>query len=183
MTRSLLAIYRWAQPGELQRARPAYCAVSAVGSRFRDEEFQAMKLWVLAVTVRPSPALVCDAERNLTEHGRWEPLYTSPADAQLMRETLGLAEDVRTLAWWTPQSSPHARWVEQLERVPITCCWSAINRLVGSLDSFLHYGHLRKPPTMHTAGPVAETEGDWPLPGLMTLKALGTPDFWPGLLS
>jgi phosphohistidine phosphatase len=46
--------------------------------------------------------------------------------------------------------------------------------LVGALVGMLEHGHLQQPAAMSTAS-LAELEGDWPLPGLMSLKALSHP--------
>ncbi len=46
--------------------------------------------------------------------------------------------------------------------------------LVGNLVGLLQHGHLQQPAAMSTAS-LAELEGEWPLAGLMTLKALNAP--------
>ena len=46
--------------------------------------------------------------------------------------------------------------------------------LVGSLVGMLEHGHAQQPAPLSTAS-LAELEGDWPLAGLMTLRALTSP--------
>ncbi|MNE86520.1 hypothetical protein D3C80_1836320 [compost metagenome] len=46
--------------------------------------------------------------------------------------------------------------------------------LVGTLVGALEHGHLQQPAAMSTAS-LAELEGDWPLAGLMSLRALNAP--------
>lgn len=103
-----------------------------------------MKLWVLRHGEAESHAS-SDAQRNLTEHGRQEVLHSaahligqpisaiiaSPyvraqQTAQLVREALGFAPEIRTVPWLTPDGNPCKCWKNS---IPMTmCCWSAINR-------------------------------------------------------
>jgi phosphohistidine phosphatase len=46
--------------------------------------------------------------------------------------------------------------------------------LVGALVGMLEHGHGQQAAPMSTAS-LAELEGDWPLAGLMTLRALSHP--------
>ncbi|MNP87372.1 hypothetical protein D3C76_1882260 [compost metagenome] len=46
--------------------------------------------------------------------------------------------------------------------------------LVGTLVGTLEHGHRQQPAAMSTAS-LAELEGEWPLAGLMTLRAIDSP--------
>ncbi|MCK9817165.1 phosphohistidine phosphatase SixA [Pseudomonas sp. MAFF 302046] len=146
-----------------------------------------MKLWVLRHGEAESQAR-SDAERNLTEHGRKEvlesaaqligqpigailasPYVRAQQTAQLVREALGFAGEIRTVSWLTPESNPLAT-LEQLNSADNLLLVSH-QPLVGSLISLLQYGHLRSPQPMGTAS-LAELEGDWPLAGLMSLNQI-----------
>ena len=149
-----------------------------------------MKLWVLRHGEAESHA-ACDAERNLTERGRQEVLHSAAhligADikaiiaspyaraqqtAQLVREALGFAPDIRTVAWLTPDGNP----LQVLEKLDTDDNVLLVSHqpLVGNLISFLQHGHQRQPQPMHTAS-LAELEGDFPLAGLMSLNSVKNP--------
>lgn len=146
-----------------------------------------MKLWVLRHG-EAQPHAPRDADRALTEHGREEVLHSAEQligkpltailaspyvraqqTAQLVREALGLALDIRTVPWLTPESSP-LKVLEQLEADGDVLLVSH-QPLVGSLIGLLQHGHLRSPQGMNTAS-LAELEGEWPLAGTMTLRSL-----------
>jgi len=149
-----------------------------------------MKLWVLRHGEAESHA-ACDAERNLTERGRQEVLHSAAhligADikaiiaspyaraqqtAQLVREALGFAPDIRTVAWLAPDGNP----LQVLEKLDTDDNVLLVSHqpLVGNLISFLQHGHQRQPQPMHTAS-LAELEGDFPLAGLMSLNNVKNP--------
>ncbi len=129
-----------------------------------------MKLWVLRhgeAELRANS----DAERRLTAHGREQvvrsaahllgqplqaiiasPYVRAQQTAALVHETLGFAERLG------------------LEHVLLV----SHQPLVGNLVGLLQHGHLQQPAAMSTAS-LAELEGEWPLAGLMTLKALNAP--------
>ncbi|MGY2377724.1 phosphohistidine phosphatase SixA [Pseudomonas sp. SDO524_S393] len=149
-----------------------------------------MKLWILRHGEAEGHART-DAERNLTEHGRAEvlrsaahlvgqplsaiiasPYVRAQQTAQLVREALGFAADIRTVPWLTPDGYPH-QVLEQLDTDDNVLLVSH-QPLVGSLISFLQHGHQRQPQPMHTAS-LAELEGDFPLAGLMTLVSVKNP--------
>ncbi|MGR3887720.1 phosphohistidine phosphatase SixA [Pseudomonas sp. 1152_12] len=149
-----------------------------------------MKLWVLRHGEAEGHART-DAERNLTEQGRDEVLrsaaqligqpisaiFASPyvraqQTAHLVRDALGFEPDIHTVAWLTPDSNP----VQVLEKLDTDDNVLLVSHqpLVGSLISFLQYGHLRQPQPMYTAS-LAELEGDYPLAGLMSLVSVKNP--------
>jgi phosphohistidine phosphatase len=149
-----------------------------------------VKLWVLRHGQAEAHAAT-DAERNLTAHGREEVLGSAaqligkPIDAiiaspyvraqqtaQLVREALGFAGEIRTVPWLTPEANP-LQVLEQLESADNLLLVSH-QPLVGNLIGLLQHGHLRDPQPMNTAS-LAELEGDWPLAGLMTLNAVTHP--------
>ncbi|WHL26543.1 phosphohistidine phosphatase SixA [Pseudomonas juntendi] len=148
-----------------------------------------MKLWVLRhgeAELRANS----DAERRLTAHGREQvvrsaahllgqplqaiiasPYVRAQQTAALVHETLGFAEPLRTVPWLTPEAD-----VQQvIERLGLEHVLLVSHQpLVGNLVGLLQHGHLQQPAAMSTAS-LAELEGEWPLAGLMTLKALNAP--------
>lgn len=149
-----------------------------------------MKLWILRHGEAEGHAPT-DAERNLTDHGRAEvlrsaahligqpistiiasPYVRAQQTAQLVREALGFVREIRTVPWLTPDGTP-LRVLEKLDTDDNVLLVSH-QPLVGSLISFLQYGHQRQPQLMYTAS-LAELEGDFPLAGLMSLVSVKNP--------
>jgi phosphohistidine phosphatase len=150
-----------------------------------------MKLWVLRHGEAEPHGTRPDSERALTAHGREEVLrttaeligqpitaiYASPyrraqETAQLVRETLGFAPEIRTVEWLTPDYSPQVV-AEQLVSVDRALLVSH-NPLVGNLLGYLQHGHVQDPERVATAG-LAELEGDLPLAGAMKLNGIKHP--------
>ncbi|KTC37833.1 MAG: phosphohistidine phosphatase SixA [Pseudomonas sp.] len=149
-----------------------------------------MRLWILRHGQAEAHAAT-DAERNLTAHGRQQVLASAarligqPIDgivaspyvraqqtADLVREALGFAGDVRTVSWLTPDTNP-LKALEQLDSAQNLLLVSH-QPLVGSLIGLLQHGHLRDPQAMDTAS-LAELQGDWPLAGSLTLVRVSHP--------
>ncbi|ONH56862.1 phosphohistidine phosphatase, SixA [Pseudomonas cedrina] len=149
-----------------------------------------MKVWILRHGEAEGQAPT-DAERNLTEQGRAEvlrsaahligqplgaiiasPYVRAQQTAHLVREALGFAADIRTVPWLTPEGNP----LQVLEKLDSDDNVLLVSHqpLVGSLISFLQYGHQRQPQPMYTAS-LAELEGDFPLAGLMSLVSVKNP--------
>jgi phosphohistidine phosphatase len=150
-----------------------------------------MKLWVLRHGEAEPHGKGLDSERALTAHGREEVLrtaaelmdkkltaiYASPyrraqETAQLVRDTLGFAPEIRTVEWLTPDYSPQVV-AEQLVSVDRALLVSH-NPLVGNLLGYLQHGHVQDPERIATAG-LAELEGDLPLAGAMKLNGIKHP--------
>ncbi|VVN11341.1 Phosphohistidine phosphatase SixA [Pseudomonas fluorescens] len=151
-----------------------------------------MKLWILRHG-EAEPRANSDAERRLTSHGREQVLYSAALllgqplqailvspyvraqqTAALVQETLDFAQPLRTVAWLTPESSVREA-ITELEKLGFEHVLLVSHQpLVGALVGMLEHGHLQQPAAMSTAS-LAELEGDWPLPGLMSLKALSHP--------
>jgi phosphohistidine phosphatase len=150
-----------------------------------------MKLWVLRHGEAEPHGKRPDSERALTAHGREEVLraaaelmdkkltaiYASPyrraqETAQLVRDTLGFAPEIRTVEWLTPDYSPQVV-SEQLVSVDRALLVSH-NPLVGNLLGYLQHGHVQDPERVGTAG-LAELEGDSPLAGAMKLNSIKHP--------
>ena len=149
-----------------------------------------MKLWILRHGEAQAHART-DAERELTEHGRAEvlrsaahligqpisaiiasPYVRAQQTAQLVREALGFVPDIRTVPWLTPDGNPQ-QVLEKLdtdENVLLVSHQPLVGNLVGALE----HGHKQQPAVMSTAS-LAELEGEWPLAGLMTLRAIHSP--------
>ncbi|KAF0863694.1 phosphohistidine phosphatase SixA [Pseudomonas sp. LD120] len=146
-----------------------------------------MKLWVLRHGQAESHAPT-DAQRPLTAHGRDEvlgsaaqligqpisaiiasPYVRAQQTAQLVREVLGFAGEVRTVPWLTPDANP-LQVLEHLDSADNLLLVSH-QPLVGNLIGLLLNGHLHAPQPMNTAS-LAELEGDWPMAGLMTLNSV-----------
>nr|WP_275679459.1 MULTISPECIES: phosphohistidine phosphatase SixA [Pseudomonas] len=139
------------------------------------------------------PRANSDAERRLTAHGREQalrsaarllgqplqaiiasPYVRAQQTAALVHEALGFAEPVRTVPWLTPDSDAQAL-IGEIERLGLEHVLLVSHQpLVGTLVSLLEHGHQQQPAPMSTAS-LAELEGDWPLAGLMTLRALHHP--------
>ncbi|MNH17372.1 hypothetical protein D3C79_770410 [compost metagenome] len=91
-----------------------------------------------------------------------------------MHDTLGFAEPVHTVPWLTPESDVQ-RVIGEIERLGLEHVLLVSHQpLVGTLVGALEHGHLQQSAAMSTAS-LAELEGDWPLAGLMTLRALNSP--------
>ena len=150
-----------------------------------------MKLWVLRHGEAEPHGTRADSERELTAHGREEVLrtaaeligkpitaiYASPyrraqQTAQLVREALGFAPEIRTVEWLTPDYSPQVV-SEQLVSVD-RALLASHNPLVGNLLGYLQHGHVQDPEKVETAG-LAELEGDLPLAGAMKLNGIKHP--------
>ncbi|MGG5291082.1 phosphohistidine phosphatase SixA [Pseudomonas shirazensis] len=151
-----------------------------------------MKLWILRHGEAEARAN-SDAERRLTSHGREQVLHSAARllgqplqailvspyvraqqTAALVQETLDFAQPLRTVPWLTPESSV-GEAIAELEQLGFEHVLLVSHQpLVGSLVGVLEHGHLQQPAAMSTAS-LAELEGDWPLPGLMSLKALSHP--------
>nr|WP_154211393.1 MULTISPECIES: phosphohistidine phosphatase SixA [Pseudomonas] len=134
-----------------------------------------------------------DAERRLTAHGREQvvrsaahllgqplqaiiasPYVRAQQTAALVHETLGFAEPLRTVPWLTPEADVQ-QVIGAIERLGLEHVLLVSHQpLVGNLVGLLQHGHLQQPAAMSTAS-LAELEGEWPLAGLMTLKALNAP--------
>ncbi|WP_053146103.1 phosphohistidine phosphatase SixA [Pseudomonas sp. P97.38] len=150
-----------------------------------------MKLWVLRHGEAEPYGNCPDPERALTEHGREQVLrsaahligqplaaiYVSPyrraqQTAQLVRQALGFEPQLITVNWLTPETRPQKVLEHLADQAPVLLV--SHNPLVGSLLGLLQHGHLQQPEQVQTAG-LAELEGDLPLAGAMTLKALRHP--------
>jgi phosphohistidine phosphatase len=151
-----------------------------------------VKLWILRHG-EAEPRANSDAERRLTSHGREQVLYSAALllgqplqailvspyvraqqTAALVQETLDFPQPLRTVAWLTPESSVREA-ITELEKLGFEHVLLVSHQpLVGALVGMLEHGHLQQPAAMSTAS-LAELEGDWPLPGLMSLKALSHP--------
>jgi len=151
-----------------------------------------VKLWILRHG-EAEPRASSDAERRLTSHGREQVLYSAALllgqplqailvspyvraqqTAALVQETLDFPQPLRTVAWLTPESSVREA-ITELEQLGFEHVLLVSHQpLVGALVGMLEHGHLQQPAAMSTAS-LAELEGDWPLPGLMSLKALSHP--------
>lgn len=152
-----------------------------------------MKLWVLRHG-EAEPRANTDAERRLTAHGREQVLHSAARllgqplqaiiaspyvraqqTAALVQGVLGVAEPVRTVPWLTPESEVRQVIVEigklGLEHVLLV----SHQPLVGALVGMLEHGHLQQPAAMSTAS-LAELEGEWPLPGVMSARAVHAAD-------
>ncbi|MGE7991176.1 phosphohistidine phosphatase SixA [Pseudomonas sp. NPDC089554] len=152
-----------------------------------------MKLWVLRHG-EAEPRANTDAERRLTAHGREQvlrraahllgqplqaiiasPYVRAQQTAALVHDTLGFGEQVRTVPWLTPDSDVQQA-IAELERLGLEHVLLVSHQpLVGTLVGMLEHGHGQQSAPMSTAS-LAELEGDWPLAGLMTLRALRHPD-------
>lgn len=151
-----------------------------------------MKLWILRHG-EAEPRANSDAERRLTSHGREQVLHSAARllgqplqailvspyvraqqTAALVQETLDFAQPLRTVPWLTPESSVREA-IAELEQLGFEQVLLVSHQpLVGALVGMLEHGHLQQPAAMSTAS-LAELEGDWPLPGLMSVKALRHP--------
>ncbi|MGE8478360.1 MAG: phosphohistidine phosphatase SixA [Pseudomonas shirazensis] len=151
-----------------------------------------MKLWILRHG-EAEPRANSDAERRLTSHGREQvlcsaarllgqplqailvsPYVRAQQTAALVQETLDFPQPLRTVAWLTPESSVREA-ITELEKLGFEHVLLVSHQpLVGALVGMLEHGHLQQPAAMSTAS-LAELDGDWPLPGLMSLKALSHP--------
>ncbi|MBA6144826.1 MULTISPECIES: phosphohistidine phosphatase SixA [Pseudomonas] len=151
-----------------------------------------MKLWVLRHGEAELRANT-DTERRLTAHGREQvvrsaahllgqplqaiiasPYVRAQQTAALVHETLGFAEPLRTVPWLTPEADVQ-QVIGEIERLGLEHVLLVSHQpLVGNLVGLLQHGHLQQPAAMSTAS-LAQLEGEWPLAGLMTLKALNAP--------
>ncbi|MDZ5601904.1 phosphohistidine phosphatase SixA [Pseudomonas sp. RP23018S] len=148
-----------------------------------------MKLWILRHG-EAEPRADSDADRRLTAHGRDQVLHSaahlrglplqailaSPyvraqQTAALVHGALSPAEAVITVDWLTPDGEVD-QVIAELERLGLEEVLLVSHQpLVGNLVAVLQHGHRQHPTAMGTAS-LAQLEGDWPLPGLMTLKAI-----------
>ena len=102
------------------------------------------------------------------------PYVRAQQTAALVHETLGFAEPLRTVPWLTPEADVQ-QVIGEIERLGLEHVLLVSHQpLVGNLVGLLQHGHLQQPAAMSTAS-LAELEGEWPLAGLMTLKALNAP--------
>ncbi|MHC8306875.1 phosphohistidine phosphatase SixA [Pseudomonas sp. PB3P13] len=150
-----------------------------------------MKLWVLRHGEAEPHGTRPDSVRALTAHGREEVLriaaelvgqpitaiYASPflraqQTADIVKEALGFAPEIRTVEWLTPDYRPQSV-AEQLISVDYALLVSH-NPLVGNLLGYLQHGHVQDPESVKTAG-LAELEGDLPLAGAMKLNSIKHP--------
>ncbi|TRX74329.1 phosphohistidine phosphatase SixA [Pseudomonas mangiferae] len=152
-----------------------------------------MRIWLLRHGEAEAQAR-SDPDRRLTARGRddvqrvaerlagrpLQAIFASPyvraqQSAALVREALGFAGAVNTLSWVTPESSPR----QALDRLADYQGgeWLLVthNPFVGQLASLLLHGHVQEPLPMGTAY-LAELEGELPLAGGMTLRALHRPE-------
>ncbi|WP_194790968.1 phosphohistidine phosphatase SixA [Pseudomonas sp. UFMG81] len=148
-----------------------------------------MKLWVLRHG-EAEPRANTDAERRLTAHGREQvlrsaahllgqplqaiiasPYVRAQQTAALVHGALGCVEPVRTVPWLTPDSDVQ-QVIGEVERLGLEQVLLVSHQpLVGTLVGLLEHGHGQQPAPLSTAS-LAELDGDWPLAGLMTLRAL-----------
>ena len=150
-----------------------------------------MKLWILRHGEAEPHGTRPDSERALTPHGREEVLrssaqligqplsaiYASPylraqQTADIVRDALGFAPEIRTVEWLQPDYSPQSV-AEQLVSVDYALLVSH-NPLVGNLLGYLQHGHVQDPEAVPTAG-LAELEGEGPLAGAMKLTGIKHP--------
>jgi phosphohistidine phosphatase len=151
-----------------------------------------VKLWILRHG-EAEPRANTDAERRLTAHGREQVLHSAARllgqplqaiiaspyvraqqTAALVHDTLGFAEPVRTVPWLTPDSDVQ-EVIAEIERLGLDQVLLVSHQpLVSTLVGMLEHGHVQQSPPMSTAS-LAELEGDWPLAGLMTLRAVSSP--------
>ncbi len=136
------------------------------------------------------PRANSDAERRLTVHGREQVLHSaahlhgrplqailaSPyvraqQTAALVHGALSPADAVITVDWLTPDGEVE-QVVAELERLGLEEVLLVSHQpLVGNLVAMLQHGQRHPPTPMGTAS-LAQLQGDWPLPGLMTLQAI-----------
>jgi phosphohistidine phosphatase len=151
-----------------------------------------VKLWVLRHG-EAEPRANSDAERRLTSHGREQVLHSAARllgqplqaiiaspyvraqqTAALVHDTLDFPEPVRTVAWLTPDSNVQ-QVIGEIEKLGLEHVLLVSHQpLVGALVCALEHGHVQQPAPMSTAS-LAELEGEWPLAGLMTLRAISSP--------
>jgi phosphohistidine phosphatase len=155
----------------------------------RNYEVQQMKLWLLRHGEAEVQART-DALRELTHHGRKQvvrsaaqlvgrplsailasPYVRTQQSAQLLRETLGIAEEIITVPWLTPdgdlaQVLHYLDTHSEQELVLVTH-----QPLVGQLAGMLMHGHRQTPLPMHTAS-LAQLDGEFALAGSMYLTSL-----------
>ncbi|MGQ7958222.1 phosphohistidine phosphatase SixA [Pseudomonas sp. SP16.1] len=148
-----------------------------------------MRLWLLRHG-QAEPQAASDAARELTAHGRKEvlqaaaqlagrpltailasPYVRAQQTAALVRESLGFAGAVGTVAWLTPDTDPRdvLKYLDEREGSEILLV--SHQPLIGALGGLLLHGHRQEPLPMRTAS-LAELEGDIPAAGLMELLAL-----------
>ncbi|MDF0733226.1 phosphohistidine phosphatase SixA [Pseudomonas entomophila] len=148
-----------------------------------------MKLWVLRHG-EAEPRANTDAERRLTAHGREQvlrsaahllgqplqaiiasPYVRAQQTAALVHKALGFPEPLRTVPWLTPDSDVR-QVIGEIERLGLEQVLLVSHQpLVGALVASLEQGSAQHPAPMSTAS-LAQLEGDWPLAGLMALRAL-----------
>lgn len=147
-----------------------------------------MKLWVLRHG-EAEPRAKTDAERRLTAHGREQVLHSA---AYLIGQPLQAivaspyVRPSRPPRWcMTPWASPNRcapcpegdvqQVIGEIERLGLEHMLLVSHQpLVGTLVGALEHGDRQQPAAMSTAS-LAELEGEWPLAGLMTLRAIHSP--------
>ena len=99
------------------------------------------------------------------------PYVRAQQTAALVRESLGFAGAVGTVAWLTPDTDPRdvLKYLDEREGSEILLV--SHQPLIGALGGLLLHGHRQEPLPMRTAS-LAELEGDIPAAGLMELLAL-----------
>ncbi|MNH32951.1 Phosphohistidine phosphatase SixA [compost metagenome] len=103
------------------------------------------------------------------------PYVRAQQTAALVHDTLGFAEPVRTVAWLTPDSDVQ-QVIGEIERLGLEHVLLVSHQpLVGTLVGALEHGHQQQQSAGMSTASLAELEGDWPLAGLMTLRALNSP--------
>lgn len=148
-----------------------------------------MRLWLLRHG-QAEPQAASDAVRELTAQGRKEvlqaaaqlagrpltailasPYVRAQQTAELVREALGFAGAVATVAWLTPDTDPREvlKYLDEREGGEILLV--SHQPLIGALGGLLLHGHRQEPLPMRTAS-LAELDGDMAAAGLMELLAL-----------
>lgn len=134
-----------------------------------------------------------DAERTLTARGREEiaqvavqlqarplaailasPYVRAQQSAALVRDALGLVDDIHTVPWLTPDSDPRLVLTRLDDYAGEEVLLVTHQPLVGALAGLLIHGHRQQPLPMHTAS-LAELDGELVAAGAMDLLALVHP--------
>ncbi|TBU97682.1 phosphohistidine phosphatase SixA [Phytopseudomonas dryadis] len=151
-----------------------------------------MKLWLLRHGQAESHAR-SDAERELTEHGRDEvrqaaerlrggfqgSIFASPyvraqQTAALVRDALGLPDELRSVPWLTPDSDPRESLLRLERFADGEILLVSHQPFIGALGGLLVHGHRQQPLPMQTAS-LALLEADELAAGLMSLSLLVHP--------
>jgi phosphohistidine phosphatase len=151
-----------------------------------------MRLWLLRHGEAEAHART-DAERALTNHGRREvqqaaqhllgrpldiilvsPYVRAQQTAALVKQALGFAGELRSVAWLTPDSDLR-EVLAKLECYDVAELLLVTHQpLVGNLAGWLVQGHRQQPLAMATAS-LAALEGEMPAAGAMELLTLKHP--------